>query len=188
MGIGGQVSARAAFLDRDGVINRAIVRNGKPYPPTRIEEVEILPGVPDALARLKQANFRLLVVTNQPDIARGTVQSSTVDAIDDFLMRKLPLDRIYVCPHDSSAACACRKPRPGLLLKGADDFAIDLLASFMVGDRWRDIEAGHAVGCETFFIDYRYDERRPNAPDHVVASLAEAARIVLSSSSLKDSS
>jgi len=188
MGIGGQVRARAAFLDRDGVINRAIVRNGKPYSPTRVEEVQILPGVPEALALLKQAKFRLLVVTNQPDIARGTARSSAVDAITDFLMRKLPIDRIYVCPHDASDACACRKPRPGLLLKGADDFAIDLRASFMIGDRWRDIEAGHAVGCETFFIDYGYDERRPDAPDHLVASLAEAASIILSNSSLKDSS
>lgn len=172
--------SRAVFLDRDGVLNRAIVRDGKPYPPERLEEVEILPGVAEALARLREAGFKLVVATNQPDIARGTRNPECVDAINDHLRRELPLDAIYVCPHDSAQECDCRKPRPGLLTRAAADLDIDLAASFMVGDRWRDVAAGRSAGCRTFFIDYNYDEQRPDDPDFVVGSLAEAAALVLS--------
>ena len=171
---------RAVFLDRDGVINRASVRDGKPYPPTRVEDVDILPGVREALRRLKDSAFRLIVVTNQPDIARGALTAQDVDAIDEFLMRELPLDRVYVCPHDCAQGCSCRKPRPGLLMLAAEHFGIDLRTSYMVGDRWRDIEAGRAAGCKTFFVDYQYDERQPERPDYIVASLADAAAIILS--------
>jgi D-glycero-D-manno-heptose 1,7-bisphosphate phosphatase len=169
----------AVFLDRDGVINRALVRGGRPFSPARLDEVEILPGVHEALNLLKDAAFRLLVVTNQPDVARGTLHLDDLAAIESMLMRELPLDRIYVCPHDDSANCSCRKPRPGLLLRGAAEFGVELAKSFMVGDRWRDIEAGAGVGCKTIFIDYAYQEERPKQPDYVVASLSDAARIIL---------
>jgi D-glycero-D-manno-heptose 1,7-bisphosphate phosphatase len=142
--------------------------------------VDILPGVPEALRRLKHSAFRLIVVTNQPDIARGTLTAQDVDAIDEFLMRELPLDRVYVCPHDSAQDCSCRKPRPGLLMLAAEHFGLDLRTSYMVGDRWRDIEAGRAAGCKTFFVDHKYAERQPERPDYVVASLADAAAIILS--------
>lgn len=171
---------RAVFLDRDGVINRAVVREGKPYPPSRLDQVEILPHVREALARLKQASFKLVVVTNQPDIARGTTTREAVDAINAHLGRELPLDGFYVCPHDSGMGCDCRKPRPGLLRRAAEELGIDLAASYMVGDRWRDVAAGRAAGCRTFFIDYNYDEQRPESPDFVVGNLADVAEIVLS--------
>ena len=179
MGVGSPVSTAAAFLDRDGVINRAIVRAGRPFPPTSLTELEILPGVPHALATLRAAGLRLIVVSNQPDVARGNIPKATVDAINDALLRALPLDAIRCCLHDSHDSCDCRKPRPGLLLQAAADFDLDLRSSWMVGDRWRDIAAGRAAGCHTIFIDYAYKEARPEHMDHRVGSLPEAVPIIL---------
>ena len=179
MGVDREVSRRAVFLDRDGVLNASVVRDGRPYPPARVEEVEILPGVRDALDQLKRAGFVLLVVTNQPDVARGTQTREAIEAIHDRLRAELPVDAIYGCYHDDTEACACRKPAPGMLLDGARDWEIALPASFMVGDRWRDIEAGVAAGCRTIFIDYEYRERQPRAFDAKVTSLAEAAAWIL---------
>jgi D-glycero-D-manno-heptose 1,7-bisphosphate phosphatase len=171
------VKPRAVFLDRDGVLNRAVVRDGKPYPPATVDDLEILPGAAGALARLKAAGYALVVVTNQPDIARGTTTRAAVDAIHTRLAALLPIDEFRVCPHDDSDACACRKPRPGLLV---DPPTNDVAASVMVGDRWRDIEAGRAAGCAaTVLIDYQYDEQMLHEPDARVASLSEAAAWIL---------
>jgi D-glycero-D-manno-heptose 1,7-bisphosphate phosphatase len=179
MGIGSSVSARALFLDRDGVVNRAIVRNRRPYPPSSVRELAILPNVPEALARLRSAGIRAIVVTNQPDVARGTIPRAVVEEIHGTLMAQLPLDAIRSCFHDSGDGCACRKPSPGLLLDAAREFDIDLKRSWMVGDRWRDIEAGRAAGCRTMFIDYGYDEKQPTEVDHRVGSLLEAVDFIL---------
>jgi D-glycero-D-manno-heptose 1,7-bisphosphate phosphatase len=171
------VKPRAVFLDRDGVLNRAVVRAGKPFPPASVDELEILPGAAGALARLKAAGYALVVVTNQPDIARGTTTRAAVDAIHARMASMLPIDEFRVCPHDDRDACACRKPRPGLLV---DPPTNDVGASVMVGDRWRDIEAGRAAGCgATILIDHQYDEPIPNEPDVRVASLSEAAAWIL---------
>ncbi len=173
MGIG--PVKRAVFLDRDGVLIRAFAENGRPRPPMTFEEVEILPGVPEALQALQGQGFLLIVVTNQPNVARGIQSRECVEAINASLVARLPLDDVRVCFHDDRDRCECRKPQPGLLLRAAEQYGIDLKASFMVGDRWRDVEAGHRAGCETFFIDYAYGEPMAQAPDHVVHSLAEAA-------------
>jgi D-glycero-D-manno-heptose 1,7-bisphosphate phosphatase len=170
---------RAVFLDRDGVINRAIVCDGKPYPPTTLEQLEILPGVPEALEELRAANYLLIVVTNQPDVARGTAKKEDVERINSILSSELPIDEFLTCYHDSCDGCDCRKPLPGSLLKAAKEHQIDLSKSFMVGDRWRDIEAGNSAGCKTFFINYRYTEQKPDAPDFIVSSLLEAKKIIL---------
>jgi D-glycero-D-manno-heptose 1,7-bisphosphate phosphatase len=169
---------RAVFLDRDGVINRAVVCGGTPHPPGSALELEILGGVPESLAALKRQGFLLIVVTNQPDVARGIVGAGTVDRIHAQLRAQLPLDGILSCFHDDDA-CDCRKPKPGLLLRAAREYGIDLKSSFMVGDRWRDMEAGARAGCATLFIDHRYAERQPDACDHRVQSLAEAGAIIL---------
>lgn len=174
------LTQRAVFLDRDGVINRAIVRQGKPYPPAGLDELEILPGVPEALAQLREAGFRLIVVTNQPDVARGTKKQQDVDALHDALRRQLPLDEFRVCCHDDADHCACRKPAPGLLLSAAQEHHLDLSASYMVGDRWRDVEAGRRAGCSTVFIDYGYVEPLHSLPDARVTCLAEATGWILS--------
>jgi len=170
---------RAVFLDRDGVINRAVVRDGRPFPPATEAELEILPGVAAALARLREAGFRLIVVTNQPDVARGTQRREVVDRMHARLAAALPIDEFRVCDHDDADGCACRKPKPGLIEAAARDAGVALAESFMVGDRWRDVEAGQRAGCATIFIDRGYHERRPETADAVVGSLPDAADWIL---------
>ena len=170
---------RAVFLDRDGVLNRAVVRDGKPYPPATIDELELLPGVPEACAVLHAAGFLLVVVTNQPDVARGTQLRAVVEDINDRLRALLPLDEIRTCYHSDRDRCPCRKPLPGLLIQAAADRNIDLSSSFMVGDRWKDVAAGHGAGCKTAFIDYGYAEAGECLPDATVGSLGEAVRWIL---------
>jgi len=171
---------RAVFLDRDGVINRAIVENGKPHPPASLKELEILPGVPKALRALKAAGYLLIVATNQPDVARGILTRQGVEAINAALLAALPLDDILVCYHDNQDHCDCRKPQPGLLLQAADKHKIDLAASFMIGDRWKDIEAGRRAGCRTILVDSDYaEEGLETKPDHRVHTLPEAAAVIL---------
>jgi D-glycero-D-manno-heptose 1,7-bisphosphate phosphatase len=173
--------AGAVFLDRDGVINRAIVRAGKPFAPRRIKDFRMLPGVAAAVARLKAAGLRVVIVTNQPDIANGLVPASLVEHMHDRLRRDLEIDDIRMCAHRQSAGCACRKPRPGLLKAAARDHAIDLGRSFMVGDRASDMLAGVAAGCYTIFVDRGYAETRGQAfhRDATVRSLPGAARHIL---------
>jgi D-glycero-D-manno-heptose 1,7-bisphosphate phosphatase len=173
------VSDRAVFLDRDGVLNRALVRDGRPCPPREPDEFEILPGVVDACVKLQAAGFDLVVVTNQPDVARGTVAPEAVECLNRRLRQLVAVDEIVVCPHDDEDDCPCRKPRPGMLLAAAERRRLNLVNSYMVGDRWRDIEAGRRAGCRTIFIDHGYDERAPKASDAVVASLGEAVTWIL---------
>jgi D-glycero-D-manno-heptose 1,7-bisphosphate phosphatase len=158
---------RAVFLDRDGVLNRLVRRDGKPFVPSSISEVEILPGVPEALARLRDAGFLLIVTTNQPDVARGHVTRESVEAIHDFLRKRLPLDDICVCFHVDEDRCACRKPQPGMLFTAAVARDIQLPRSFMVGDRWRDIGAGKAAGCTTVLVNRLDDETGPPPAPHI---------------------
>lgn len=177
MGVGASVNSapRAVFLDRDGVLNRAIVRDGKPYPPATLAELEIVEGAADGLARLKDLGFLLLVVTNQPDVARGTQSLEAIQGMHDVMRQTLPLDDFLICPHDDRDGCHCRKPAPGLLTEAQQRYGIDLSRSFMIGDRWRDVDAGQAAGCRTVFLDLNYRERGPSAPpDARVGSLPEA--------------
>lgn len=170
---------RAVFLDRDGVINRVVVRGGKPYPPESLAELEILPGVPEALGRLRAAGFLNVIVTNQPDVATGKQRREVVESMHAVLFSQLPIDALKACYHTDADDCTCRKPRPGMLREAADELGIDLARSFMVGDRWRDVGAGQAVGCKCYFIDYGYAESRPAAPYVAVKSLVEAAGLIL---------
>ena len=174
------VSRRAVFLDRDGVLNRAIIRAGKPYPPSSLAELEILPDAPAALMQLKRAGFTLIVVTNQPDVSRGSQTVAVVEAMHSRLRNVLPLDDILVCYHDDHDACNCRKPQPGLLLEAARRHDLQLASSFIVGDRWRDIDAGLNAGVRTVLIDSDYREREPARPPAArVASLREAAEWIV---------
>jgi len=180
MGIDSEVR-RAVFLDRDGVLNRAFVRQGVLTPPHSLDELEILPGVMQALQRLRQAGLRLIVVTNQPDVARGRQQRRKVEEINDRLKATLPLDDVRVCYHDDADSCDCRKPKPGLLLLAAREYGISLRDSYMVGDRWRDVEAGRRAGCTTVFVETESAERVDINPDVRVTSLGEAADWILAS-------
>jgi D-glycero-D-manno-heptose 1,7-bisphosphate phosphatase len=175
--------ARAVFLDRDGVLNRAIVRDGKPYPPASLAELQIVEDAPASLTRLKNLGFLLLVVTNQPDVARGTQTMDTVRALHQAMRQTLPLDDFLICPHDDRDACRCRKPLPGLLLEAQARYGIDLGRSFMIGDRWRDIDAGHAAGVRTVHLDQHYRERGPSCPpDASAVSLEDAVHWIVRSS------
>jgi D-glycero-D-manno-heptose 1,7-bisphosphate phosphatase len=172
--------SKAVFLDRDGVLNRSVVRDGKPYPPAALADFELLPGVAEACALLKGAGFLLVVVTNQPDVGRGTQSQAVVEQMHARLSEALPLDRIEVCYEPGNVApSAFHKPAPGMLLRAAAALGIDLPASFMVGDRWRDIDCGHAAGCITVFIDCGYAENLRLPPHHRVTSLLEAAELIV---------
>jgi len=171
---------RAVFLDRDGVLNEAVVRNGKPYSPAGLHELAIPPDVPEALRALRAAGFALIVVTNQPDVARGIQPRAVVEEINASLRAQLPIDDVLVCYHDDSDGCECRKPQPGLLLRAAAEHRIDLARSFMVGDRWRDVEAGRRAGCSTVRLERHYQQDGPEILPHYVArSFSDAASWIL---------
>lgn len=171
---------RAVFLDRDGVLNAAVVREGRPYPPNNVREMRMTQDAPECLSRLRGAGFLLIVATNQPDVARGAQSREAVEEINEALCSALPLDAVYVCYHDNRDHCECRKPAPGMLLEAAERFDIDLAESFMIGDRWSDVETGRRAGCRTVFLDFGYEERRPEtAPDLIAGSLAEGVDWIL---------
>lgn len=172
---------RAVFLDRDGVINRVILRAGRPGSPRSIEEFELLPRVVEGIEALHRADFRIIVITNQPEVAAGLQTRNTVEQIHRRLRDLFPVDDIKVCYHVDHDHCICRKPKPGMLLQAGAEFDLDLKRSFVVGDRWRDMEAGRAAGCKTILVGNGYGEKRIENPDAVVASLWQAARIILSS-------
>jgi len=177
---GNTVKNKAVFLDRDGVLNQAVVRNGKPYPPASAAELVLAPDAKAALVELKEQGFLLLVVTNQPDVAKGITTPAAVEEINRKLVSELPVDDVFVCYHQDSDHCDCRKPKPGMILEGACKHDVDLAESFMVGDRWRDVEAGQNAGCRTVLIDGGYTEREPVRPaDTRVHSLKEAADWIL---------
>jgi D-glycero-D-manno-heptose 1,7-bisphosphate phosphatase len=173
------VMARAVFLDRDGVIVIPEFRDGRSFAPTRLDDYEFYPEAPAALSRLKAAGFKLVVVTNQPDVGKGLIAEDVVTEMHDRLRSVMPVDAIKACFHPQSAGCACRKPKPGMLIEAASELQIDLTGSFMVGDRASDVEAGEAAGCRTVFIDRDYRERRPVAPIFTVRSVTEAADCIL---------
>jgi D-glycero-D-manno-heptose 1,7-bisphosphate phosphatase len=172
-------TARAVFLDRDGTLNRGFMRDGKPIPPKTLDQFEILPGVVEATRVLKEAGFLLIVATNQPDVVRGTQTRETIEAMHRVLAASLPLDGIMVCYEDDGPLCTRYKPKPGMLLDAARIWGIDLAQSYMVGDRWRDVDCAKNAGCFSVFIDCGYDEALRSPPDAVCGSVAEAAEIIL---------
>jgi len=151
--------APAVFLDRDGILNRPVVRGGKPFPPEGVQGVEIPAGAIEALPRLVDAGYCLIGVTNQPDVARGARSREVVEAINAFILSRLPVREIFVCYHDDADACACRKPKPGLIYQAVEKYGLDLSRSWLIGDRWKDIAAGEAAGLRTIFVEYHYAER-----------------------------
>ncbi len=170
----------AVFLDRDGVINRAVVRDGKPYPPQTIGEFEILQGAVASILRLAESGYVLIGVTNQPDVARGLQSRELVESFNTMIRSSLPVREIFVCYHDIDDNCNCRKPKSGLILQAAEKYSLDLSHSWMVGDRWKDIATGQAVGLKTIFVDYNYNESYEGPPaDFTVDDMAFVADIIL---------
>ncbi len=176
---------RCVFLDRDGVLNKAIVRDGTPHPPNSPEELELSSDAVAGCEQLKQAGFRLVVVTNQPDVGRGKQTRELVEAINQRLAELIPvLDRLEVCFHagaEHGEPCECRKPKPGMLERAAAALDIELSGSWMIGDRWRDVDCAKAAGCRAIFIDHGYSESLREKPDFTVTSFAEAVARILES-------
>jgi D-glycero-D-manno-heptose 1,7-bisphosphate phosphatase len=179
-----QLARRAVFLDRDGVLNRPVVRSGRPHPPSRVEDFELYDDVPTGCAQLKAANFLLVVISNQPDVGRGIQNRETVEAMHLKMQSAVPsLDRIEICFHAGKRygdACDCRKPRPGLIWGAAAELKIDLGASYVIGDRWRDIDCARAAGCRAIFIERGYKEGLREVPDFTVANFNDAVNVLLS--------
>lgn len=177
--MGNRALSAAVFFDRDGVLNEPVLRDGVPHPPSP-GELKLVPGARRALHLLRNHGFGIFVVTNQPDVRRGTRSRAEVDAINAVLARELPIDAFYVCDHDEVDGCNCRKPKPGLLMRAAADHFIDLRRSYLIGDRWKDVAAGQAAAVTTIFIDRSYRERQPDpAADVTVADLEGAVRAIL---------
>lgn len=176
---------RALFLDRDGVLNRSLVQDGKPFAPTLLTDFEFLPGVQEALSLAKSAGFMNIVVTNQPDISTGKINSKQFRLIQERCISELKIDAIKFCPHVEADHCDCRKPLPGMIVNAAKEYGIDISKSYMIGDRWGDIECGRAAGCKAnFFIDYGYHEKKPEPPYTLVRNLGEAVQIILEETQL----
>ena len=169
---------KAIFLDRDGVINKTIIKNGLPFSPSSFAELEILPGVKESILKLQKLNFLCLVVTNQPDVSRGKIEKKTVIEMNNYLKDEIKLDDIFVCYHDDHDNCKCRKPKSGLLLDAGKKWDINLKKSYMIGDRWKDIESGKRAGCKTIFIDCNYKEAKPKKPNFTTDTLLNSVHII----------
>ena len=152
---------KGVFLDRDGVVNRAILVNGLPKSPRSVDEIEILEGVVEAVKVIKTLKLIPIVITNQPDVARNITSQNQINQINSQIGSVTGIEHFYTCFHDDSNKCNCRKPAPGLIYQAANDLSLDAQKSYLVGDRWRDISAGQDAGCKTFFIDYGYPEKKP---------------------------
>ena len=178
---------KAVFLDRDGVVNEAIVINGKPYPPSNLNDFNFIKGIENAIKILKSIGYYIFIVTNQPDVSRGKVLMEEVNEINNYILNSTCVDKIYTCFHDDKNNCDCRKPKPGMLIQAQKDWDIDFSKSFLIGDRWRDIEAGISAGVKTIFIDYDYEELKVKS-DYVCKSSIEAIEIILKLNNKKNES
>lgn len=173
---------KGVFLDRDGVLSKVIFRNGKPCSARTLEEFEIFPFAGPCLERLHRAGYVLLIITNQPDIARGKMDLQTLEGMNRILLERLGGDsgvrKVYFCPHDGLDQCLCRKPQPGMILQGAKEWGLDLKKSFVIGDRGSDAEAGQRAGCKTLLLrtPFNTDAR----PDYWAKDLHEACQMILS--------
>ncbi len=173
------MSQRVVFLDRDGVLNRAFPEANTTRPPMSVAELELLPGVSESLARLRDAGFAMVVVTNQPDVARGKQTREAVEEINAKMSAELPLLDMFACYHDNADKCVCRKPKPGMLLAAAEKWNLDVPTAFLIGDRWSDIDAAHAAGCRGVLIETPFSQPERCSPDHRVADISGAVDWIL---------
>lgn len=167
------------FLDRDGTLITAPTSDdGMPGAVRDSGQLELTKGAAKFCAALREAGVPLFMATNQPDVSRGLVARYTVEQINQILATTLEITAVAVCWADDDSD-PCRKPNPGMLLDLAETHGIDLAASVMIGDRWRDVEAGQAAGTATVFIDRGYQERPPDSPDLTVREIGDAIDWVL---------
>ena len=171
------VGHRAVFFDRDGVINKVILRDEKPFSPRNLDEFVFNDGIREVVHELQSAGYRVIVITNQPDLARGHITRETLEGMTQRTREEILYDDVFICPHDDADQCSCRKPKPGMLLDAARKWALDLKASYFIGDTWKDMEAGKAAGCKTILLDAVYNQEVHC--DVRVKSLMEAASCIL---------
>jgi len=169
---------KIVFLDRDGVINKIIMRKGEVSSPRKIEEFEFLPNIFSALKKFQEIGFLNIIFTNQPDISRGLLKKEELEKMNKLILSSLPIDEIIFCPHDDKDNCSCRKPKPGMILEAAKKHFIDLRKSYVVGDGQRDIEAGRAAGCKTFLIKTEYNKNIKEGYDFLVDNLEGVVEII----------
>ena len=172
---------KAAFLDRDGIIN---VDYGYVH---EIEKFEFIPGVLDALKELTKSDFKIIIITDQSGIGRGyyteeDYQTLTKYMLKEFEKNKIRIDKVYHCPHSPESKCSCRKPEIGMLEKAKKDFEIDFKKSYFIGDKTSDIQCGKNTGCKTILVktgkagnDMAYDVK----PDFIAEDLKGAVDYIL---------
>jgi D-glycero-D-manno-heptose 1,7-bisphosphate phosphatase len=173
---------KTVFLDRDSVLNDTVIRGGQPSSPRELSEFRIVPEAKQALTSLREAEYLLIVATNQPEVARRLLEPAVIELMHQKLRACLPLDDIRVCSHDDHHKCGCRKPAPGLLLNAAKDWGISLDESYIIGDRLKDVKAGRCAGCKTIFLRYPYNERNSESADYTATSLLDATEWILGAS------
>lgn len=169
---------RAIFLDRDGVVNKAIIKNGKPYPPKKVSEIIFVKGITKFL-KFFSKNYYIILITNQPDYARKITLKKNIISINNYLKKKLKIDKIYTCFHDDKDRCNCRKPKPGFFYEAKKKYKLNFNNCYMIGDRFKDIEASNMAGIKGIFIDYKYKEKKPKKFFKRVNSIEEAMKIIM---------
>ena len=165
---------RAVFLDRDGVINEPVLENGRAVAPTVLDDFVFIPGIHQFARALRDAGFSIVVVTNQPDVVYKNLDVNVVDSMHALIRSEIPVDDILACFHADKDNCLCRKPKPGMLFSAARDMDLDLGNSFMIGDTWRDMQAGKAANCRTILLNRDFGITRLEAADVVVRNFGEA--------------
>lgn len=169
---------KCVFWDRDGTINYPIIIDGKSHPPDCVEHLQLVFGIRQLMDKICKMGYLNIVVTNQPDYARGLQTKEEIEKINNAIVEYLPLDGLFVCYHDNSDNCECRKPKPGMLLKAKEKYDIDFSHSWLIGDFPSDVKAGKAVGCKTIFIEGNYKEILTEQPDYIVKSIEKIEDII----------
>ena len=170
---------KCVFLDRDGIINESLVVDGKPIAPGKLSDLVLVEDIEGPLKALKDLGYYLIIITNQPDVARKKIKKQAVLDINNQISQMMPIDDIFVCFHDNNDMCDCRKPKPGNIFRAQEKYKIELSESYMIGDRETDILAGKAANLKTIFVDYNYNEKKPDDYDYLAYSPAEAIKIIL---------
>jgi len=172
---------KAIFLDRDGVLVKSFTRKGKAYAPTKLKDFKIYKDSTRCVKKLNSLGFKIFVITNQPDVGKKLISKSTLNKMHNKLKKKIEIDKIYTCIHTQDQKCTCRKPKPGMILKAAKVYKINLKKSYMIGDRSSDIICGNKAGCKTIFINRNYKEKKPLTQIASVKSFKEATNCIVRS-------
>ena len=171
-------NTKAVFLDRDGVINKPTIIKNKSYAPTKVKDFRLYPNVAKFCKMLKKKKFLLIVITNQPDYKKKKISINILHQMHERLKKKIKFDDIYISL-SSNSKNFFKKPNPGMLLEAKKKYNISFKKSYLIGDRFSDIEVARNVGCKAIFIDRKYDELKPSYQIKNTKSFEEAAKFIL---------